>query len=96
MRFELTTLRICNPFPWTTRAPLRIGRNSKIRTYDLLVPNQAHCQAVLYSELFLSNCHSNKGAAKRTQTGWDEKHVISSVIYNSNCRDKKYNHSPQA
>ena len=23
MRFELTVLRICNPFPWTTRAPLQ-------------------------------------------------------------------------
>ena len=28
VRFELTTLRICNPIPWATRAPHRIKKPS--------------------------------------------------------------------
>ena len=34
VRFELTTLRICNPFPWATRAPHRIKKPSKIFIWE--------------------------------------------------------------
>ncbi len=54
VRFELTVLRICNPLHLTTLPPLhKIGRNGRIRTYDLLLPKQAHYLAVLHSEINL-------------------------------------------
>ena len=37
-----------------------IGRSSRIRTYDLLVPNQAHYQAVLYSGSWWATLESNQ------------------------------------
>ena len=38
----------------------KIGRSSRIRTYDLLVPNQAHYQAVLYSGSWWATLESNQ------------------------------------
>ncbi len=36
VRFELTVLRVCNPFPWASRAPVHMAEAVRFELTDLL------------------------------------------------------------